>query len=109
MLPYIPTAPTCAMDLSTEASSDLARQRRRIMVMEAFTCKTCAMSCRYFTRIECERHDHQYWEPADRSRCASCPSWHPVKQCCYRQQEPCKVLADKIRDCVARVEDRTWP
>ncbi|MBN2152307.1 MAG: hypothetical protein JW839_12725 [Candidatus Lokiarchaeota archaeon] len=63
-----------------------------------FTCETCAMHCRYFTRVECKKRGHFLWEPADRSRCASCPSWHTTKQCCYRYDGSCHLLVEARRN-----------
>ncbi len=62
-------------------------------MLSDFTCKSCAMSCRYFTRVECETHGHNLWEPADRFKCESCISWHPGKHCCVRYYEPCAIIA----------------
>ncbi|HME53660.1 MAG TPA: hypothetical protein VKM55_15645 [Candidatus Lokiarchaeia archaeon] len=61
-------------------------------MLASFNCKTCAMTCRYFTRVECERRKRLYWEPADRSRCEGCRAWHSTKQCCYRHDERCLLL-----------------
>ncbi len=83
---------------STDALGELANQRRINLMMSAFTCKTCAMDCRYFMRIECEKRGYDLWEPADRTSCVSCPSWHAVKQCCYRYGEPCRLLVEERKN-----------
>nr|MDO8114892.1 hypothetical protein [Candidatus Sigynarchaeota archaeon] len=59
--------------------------------MDTCSCKTCAMVCRYFTRIECEKRGHVYWEPRDRSVCDNCIAWHPAKKVCFRHDEPCRA------------------